>query len=128
MLLHEVGHALGALHEQAAGSLMNPVYDAKASRFGDGAGALMRAALRDEDQGEAHERFTRAVAMLRGGAVRAYEEASPLFAAYPDAIAVQDLRCQLAAVRLLEHRELVRACAPIRRLLAGDAGTDAASR
>jgi hypothetical protein len=50
--LHEVGHCLGALHEQDPSSLMNPVYDPKMAGFGGGAIALMRAALAGADATE----------------------------------------------------------------------------
>jgi hypothetical protein len=49
VFLHEVGHCLGALHEQDPHSLMNPVYDPKLNGFSGGAVALMRAALQGTD-------------------------------------------------------------------------------
>jgi matrixin len=50
VLLHEIGHSLGALHERDAKSLMNPAYDTKMSGFEGGAVALMRAALAGSDR------------------------------------------------------------------------------
>jgi hypothetical protein len=43
VFLHELGHALGALHESSPGSLMRPLYDRKMSGYGAGALALMKA-------------------------------------------------------------------------------------
>ncbi len=73
------------------------------------------------------ERFTRAHQALQAGSARAaYQEASPLFESYPNTVAVQDLRCSLAAVRWLPREELLAECAPYRRLTAGaDGGADA---
>jgi hypothetical protein len=187
VFLHEVGHCLGALHEADPTSLMNPKYDPKMSGFGDGAVALMRAAVegprdaagpaavaraqlavlerpdgpwvpaeRDDamvrlramagaardggasaappsapaDEGppelpvEARQRFVRALQAFRAGAVGfAQRTAQPLFAAYPDVYAVQDLRCQIATLRWLPRQELVAECAPMTRLLSAlDAG------
>jgi hypothetical protein len=45
VFLHEVGHCLGAIHENDARSLMNRAYDPKMSGSGDGAVALMRVAF-----------------------------------------------------------------------------------
>jgi hypothetical protein len=62
--------------------------------------------------------------MFRAGAASpAYQVAKPLFAAYPNTYAVQDLRCQLATVRWLEKDAMVAECAPSVRL--ADAGADA---
>jgi hypothetical protein len=67
------------------------------------------------------DRFVRATAMFRGGNVPgAYELARPLFAAYPDDYAVQDLRCQLATVRWLDKKAMLAECGPVGRL--ADAG------
>lgn len=189
VLLHEVGHCLGALHESDRRSLMNPTYDPKMSGFGPGAIALMRAVLastdrvavakgqlailegarfdgewipedRDEQvarlravvegarpvalasaapdppaaggdappelRDDARATFLRAREAFRAGAVRiAYETARPLFAAYPDVYAVQDLRCQLAAVRLLPREQMRSECATVTRLLSACASGDA---
>jgi hypothetical protein len=184
VFLHEVGHCLGALHEQDPNSLMNPVYSPKLGGFGGGAIALMQATLagpdvtavaraqlellqqpggpwikseRDEaivrltavvdrasrggasvhavasapaeeappelDE-EARERFLRATQAFRAGAVAfAYQTARPLFAAYPNVFAVQDLRCQLATVRWLPREQMLAECANVMRLLPpSDAG------
>jgi len=45
VLLHEIGHAMGALHETTATSLMAPAYSPKMNGFDGGAVDLMRAAL-----------------------------------------------------------------------------------
>jgi hypothetical protein len=45
VFLHELGHSLGAVHEEAPLSLMHPVYDPKMNAFGGGGIALMRVAL-----------------------------------------------------------------------------------
>jgi hypothetical protein len=70
------------------------------------------------------ERYARAWELFRHIYVaHAYVEAKPLFAAYPTSIAVQDLRCQLAAVRRLAREELRRECEPVSQLRTkGDAG------
>jgi hypothetical protein len=71
------------------------------------------------------ERFTRARAALARGQKRtAYDLAKPLFDKYPDAYDVQDLRCQLAAIRWLPRDELLSECAPFQRLSAARSGRD----
>lgn len=50
VLLHEIGHCLGALHENDRASLMSPAYDRNMSGFGEGAIALMRIALDGVDR------------------------------------------------------------------------------
>jgi len=45
VFLHEIGHTLGALHENDERSLMHPSYSPKMAGFGGGAVALMRIAL-----------------------------------------------------------------------------------
>jgi hypothetical protein len=63
------------------------------------------------------DRFARASDALRSGAVgTSYEIAKPLFIGYPDVLAVQDLRCQLATVRWLEPDALKAECAQYVRL------------
>jgi hypothetical protein len=61
--LHEVGHALGALHENDPRSLMRPIYDPKASGFGAGGVALMRISLDETDPAKI---ATEQLALLRG--------------------------------------------------------------
>jgi Matrixin len=79
-----------------------------------------------ELRGGDDDRFSRASAAFRGGAIGpAYETAKPLFAAYPNVLAVQDLRCQLATVRWLDREALSAECAPFVRLFGGDAGLGA---
>jgi matrixin len=74
------------------------------------------------------DRFARALQMFHAGAVpAAYETARPLFAAYPETYAVQDLRCQLATVRWLEKKALLAECAPSTRLSDAGSGQDAAA-
>jgi hypothetical protein len=51
----------------------------------------------------------------------AYEAARPLFAAYPQDYAVQDLRCQLATVRWLDKAAMLRECKAVGLL--ADAGS-----
>jgi|HubBroStandDraft_1064217.scaffolds.fasta_scaffold02016_11 hypothetical protein len=78
-----------------------------------------------ELEGEARERFVRALDGFRAGNARwAYATAKPLFDLYPDVYEVQDLRCQLAAIRWLAPQELTAECAPLKRLSAAwaDAG------
>ncbi|MGD0530175.1 MAG: matrixin family metalloprotease, partial [Polyangiaceae bacterium] len=50
VLLHEIAHCLGAIHETDVGSLMRPAYDPKMTGFGGGAIALMRAGLDGGDR------------------------------------------------------------------------------
>jgi hypothetical protein len=67
------------------------------------------------------DRLARALQKFQAGAVpAAYDLARPLFTAYPDTYAVQDLRCQLATVRWLDRDALLAECAPSTRL--ADAG------
>jgi hypothetical protein len=69
------------------------------------------------------DRYVRALQTFRAGAVpAAYELARPLFTAYPNTYAVQDLRCQLATVRWLEKDALLAECAPSTRLADAGAG------
>jgi hypothetical protein len=63
VLLHEIGHCLGALHESDVRSLMNPAYDPKMSGFGGGAVALMRITLDSPDRAAA---FRAQLALLAG--------------------------------------------------------------
>ena len=51
-----------------------------------------------------------------GAAAAAYEKAKPLFDSYPDNVAVQNLRCRIAAVRLLDKDGLDAECTPYARL------------
>jgi hypothetical protein len=198
VFLHELGHALGALHETDEGSLMRPTYSPKMNGFGGPCIALMRVALDRSDRegvargqlellrggqgswiaadrdaqiarleatlrdasrakadgnetsvsagarladgpgpsasraappeikGADRDRFEQALEALRAGrAAMAYQAAKPLFAAYPNVLAVQDLRCQLATIRWLEREQLKAECASYARLSpAGDAGAD----
>jgi hypothetical protein len=50
VFLHEIGHILGALHEDDRESLMRPAYDEKMSRYGDDALLLMGIALNEPDR------------------------------------------------------------------------------
>ena len=50
VLLHELGHALGALHEVDPASVMHPAYDERMHAFGDNAVLLMRLALDEADR------------------------------------------------------------------------------
>jgi hypothetical protein len=79
-----------------------------------------------ELSGADRDRFELALGTLRaGGAVSAYQVAKPLFAAYPNVLAVQDLRCQLATIRWLDREQLKAECAPYGRLSpAVDGGSD----
>ncbi len=62
VFLHEVGHTLGALHENDERSLMHPSYSPKMAGFGGGAIALMRITL---DGGGAREIAAERLALLR---------------------------------------------------------------
>ncbi len=80
-------------------------------------------ALPPELQPADRDRFSRAMQTFRAGAVpAAYELARPLFTAYPNTYAVQDLRCQLATVRWLDKDALLAECAPSSRLADAGAG------
>jgi hypothetical protein len=50
VLLHELGHVLGALHEASPTSLMHPSYGPTMNAYGPGAVALMRIAIDTEDR------------------------------------------------------------------------------
>jgi hypothetical protein len=69
------------------------------------------------------KRFEQARRAFQAGSVRAaYELAKPLFAAYPNGYAVQDLRCQLATLRWLPQQQMLAECAAFNKLSAPDAG------
>ena len=53
--LHELGHTLGSVHEQAHESIMYPVYNTKMEAFGPAANDIMRAALASHDASEKDE-------------------------------------------------------------------------
>jgi hypothetical protein len=64
--------------------------------------------------------YLQAMQSFRAGhAAEAYSLARPLFGAYPQSYAVQDLRCQLATVRWLEKDAMVAECAAAVRLADG---------
>src|SRR5262249_22571820 len=50
VLLHELGHALGAVHAPRASLIMNPAYSESQSRFDDGNARLVVASLRQRIQ------------------------------------------------------------------------------
>jgi hypothetical protein len=52
VLLHEIGHALGAGHDDVAASLMRPTYDAKMAGFDDASIAAMREGISRKARGE----------------------------------------------------------------------------
>jgi hypothetical protein len=109
--------ALAWLEAQTGAAAARTAADAEAPSGELGVG--VPAELRGDDR----PRFTRAVQMLRGGAVAAaYDTAKPLFAAYPSSRAVQDLRCQLATVRYLDKSSLAAECAGSVALLDAGAG------
>jgi hypothetical protein len=53
ILLHEIGHTLGAIHARDPQSLMHAEYDKRMDAFGEGSVALMRAALAHRDEADA---------------------------------------------------------------------------
>jgi hypothetical protein len=70
-----------------------------------------------ELHGDDVERYRGALSWFHFSRVaQAYQTAKPLFTAYPDVLAVQDLRCQLAALRYLDKETLKAECAPYARL------------
>jgi hypothetical protein len=85
-------------------------------------------AVPSELRGDDAARFQKASDLFQKGAVAAaYGAAKPLFGAYPDVVAVQSLRCQLATVRWLDAAALQAECAPSVRLQgAADAGATTA--
>jgi hypothetical protein len=79
-------------------------------------------------QGDDRDRFNQATRLFQSGAVAmAYQTAKPLVDAYPNNLAVQDLRCQLAAVRWLDKDALLAECAAYNRLAPHAASTPAPS-
>jgi hypothetical protein len=53
VFLHEIGHALGALHETETTSVMHPAYDERMNAFGDNAVVLMHLAIDEPDRASA---------------------------------------------------------------------------
>lgn len=129
ILLHEIGHTLGATHAASRESLMNPTYDVAMSTFDDASLDEMRAgtsgnrnasmlpppAPRSTEVITSSPATTSSPQALRQEDQRVYRQAmeafkaahvdeawmlaSRLFKAYPDHPDVQDLHCQLAVVR-----------------------------
>jgi Matrixin len=71
------------------------------------------AGMRDADRAV----FARATQWFQAGqAPQAHQIARPLFDAYPDLYAVQDLRCQLAVLRRVDAQVRAKECAALQRL------------
>jgi hypothetical protein len=116
-----VGEREAALKQLQAMESPPPATTAASSAPSDGAEVDVPFDLSGPDR----ERFDHAMKMFRAGAASpAYAIAKPLFVAYPNTYAVQDLRCQLATVRWLDRDAMMAECAPSVRL--ADAGADAA--
>jgi Matrixin len=64
VLLHEIGHTLGAIHVRDPRSLMNPAYDKRMEAFGDPSAALMRAALSHRDDADPRQTATALLSVL----------------------------------------------------------------
>jgi hypothetical protein len=64
VLLHEIGHTLGALHVSDLKSLMHPAYDTKMDAYGDPSAVLMRATLSHRDDADPKERATALLSAL----------------------------------------------------------------
>ena len=133
VLLHEIGHALGAEHETTAGSLMRRAYDPKMSAFDAESIVRMQRGLAHTpdpvaqpqghspaDAGAAEpsikneaptelsdadrEVWRRAWELSKGGdAQGAWQAARPLFTRYPRVYGVQDLRCKLAMAHFASY-------------------------
>jgi hypothetical protein len=175
VLLHEVAHTLGAIHDTMPHTIMKPAYDWKIDGFGEPTEAVLRASIAHraadgapispatlhdlataysvtgswvsserEDMLARLERaeppsatkvtsapvdpviaslsdsdraiYLHAVALHRDGkADEAWKAAQPLFAAHPNVVPIQDLRCKLATERMEWHAAKAE-CADLVRL------------
>jgi hypothetical protein len=145
--LHELGHALGARHDDEPGSFMNAPVAPSSRSYGRAATEVIRSglarvgiasdpfpALRRAGVSPSNARpsidathamapadrqtFARALdTERRGDAQAAWHTAEALFAAYPQSLEVQDLRCRLAQARELPWPDVREACGPLMRLM-----------
>jgi hypothetical protein len=146
--LHELGHALGAPHDDRSGSIMNAFDASPSASFSEVSVEIIRNGLarrgivasttlraekavpppRDPMEGlTVAERatFERALdAERRGDVMVAWQTAAPLFEAHPSVLGVQDLRCRLARARDLSWPEVRAECEMLMRLMTSRANSE----
>ena len=138
--LHELGHVLGAPHDDEPGSIMNARGSPPVGTYGNASAQLVRAGLARlgiaaDPEGLPGGLRTAAVPVKsvsdadrptldraldaegHGDSEGAWQVGAPLFATYPDVVAVQDLRCRLARARGLAWSDVRAECAPLMRLM-----------
>jgi len=142
--LHELGHTLGASHDDDPDHIMSASgASASTSSFSDASVQVIRSGLArrgiaaDAWSGRLRARgapsrsdpragMTSADRATLGGAVDAerrgdlegaWDAAEPLFSAYPAVMAVQDLRCRLAQGRGAAWSEVRAQCSPLMQIM-----------
>jgi predicted Zn-dependent protease len=109
VLLHEIGHALGADHDDDEDSIMNPLYGPHRARFNEPAAAKIArrlAQIRERRSAPSHRVLVRPNADPEA----AWAELAPLAKEQPDALDVQRAACALAA-ELGRMEDLLSTCA-----------------
>jgi hypothetical protein len=141
--LHELGHTLGASHDDEPGSIMSASGASASSSFSDASVQVIRSGLARHGiaatrwsghrqatglpaQGDPRTEMTSADratlerafdAERRGDESGAWDAAEPLFGAYPSVLAVQDLRCRLAQARGMAWSEVRAQCSALMQLM-----------